>query len=71
MPDRFATGASAIRPTPDAHLSRFHWDRLASSGGKPTSRLPSITGSDPGCSLIGISKSSILETDALAGVTVL
>jgi hypothetical protein len=34
MPDRFATGASAIRPTPDAHLSRFHWDRLASSGGK-------------------------------------
>jgi hypothetical protein len=25
----------------------------------------------PGCSLIGISKSSILETDALAGVTVL
>jgi hypothetical protein len=34
MPDRFATGASAIRPTPDAHLSWFHWDRLASSGGK-------------------------------------
>ncbi len=32
MPDRFATGASAIRPTPDAHLSWFHWDRLASSG---------------------------------------
>ena len=26
---------------------------------------------NPGCSLIGISKSSILETDALAGVTVL
>jgi len=25
----------------------------------------------PGCSLIGILKSSILETDALAGVTVL
>jgi len=28
-------------------------------------------GNMPGCSLIGISKSSILETDALAGVTVL
>ena len=34
MPDRFATGASAIRPTPDAQLSRFHWDKLANSGGK-------------------------------------
>jgi hypothetical protein len=31
----------------------------------------SFVGHDPGCSLIGISKSSILETDALAGVTVL
>jgi hypothetical protein len=30
-----------------------------------------FTDSDPDCSLIGISKSSILETDALAGVTVL
>ena len=29
MPDRFATSASAIRPTPDTQLSRFHWDRLA------------------------------------------
>jgi hypothetical protein len=39
MPDRFATGASAIRPTPDAHLSWFHWDRLASSSGKRSFRL--------------------------------
>jgi hypothetical protein len=36
VPDRFATGASAIRPTPDTQLSRFHWDRLANSGGKPS-----------------------------------
>src|ERR1700720_4264766 len=32
MPDRFATGASATRPTSDRQLSRFHWDRLANSG---------------------------------------
>jgi integrase len=25
-----------IRPTPDTQLSRFHWDRLANSGGKPS-----------------------------------
>jgi transposase len=31
-PDRFATGATAVRPTPDKHLSRFHWDRLANLG---------------------------------------
>jgi hypothetical protein len=34
-------------------------------------RLERMTASHRGCSLIGISKSSILETDALAGVTVL
>src|SRR3984893_18452563 len=31
-PDRFATGTTAVRPTPDTHLSRFHWYRLANSG---------------------------------------
>jgi hypothetical protein len=31
----------------------------------------SMKGVDPDCSLIGISKSSILETDVWAGVTVL
>ena len=36
MPDRFATGASAIRPIPDTQLSRFHWDRLANLGGERT-----------------------------------
>jgi hypothetical protein len=36
-PDRFATGATAVRPTPDTHLSRFHWYRLANSGGKRSS----------------------------------
>src|SRR6202158_1303092 len=31
-PDRFATGATGVRPTPDTHVSRFHWYRLANSG---------------------------------------
>jgi hypothetical protein len=50
MPDRFATGASAIRPTPDAHLSRFHWDRLANwveSGSSCRPHPPKLTPSGP------------------------
>jgi hypothetical protein len=57
-------GASAIRPTPDTHLSRFHWDRLASSGGKRSFAQPPLsrraanrggTGGRPGLFLAGSS----------------
>jgi hypothetical protein len=47
VPDRFATGASAIRPTPDTHLSRFHWDRLANLGGNRKLLQSPSTGIDP------------------------
>ena len=41
---------------------------LHNPAGSPVQKTAAV---GPGCSLIGILKSSILETDALAGVTVL